>query len=110
MPTSVTAGVVFAVLIVPGFMAISGFSATRARSSLDRDLYVVAQAVVVSLIWALVVFLVQAWIGGNRVEGWGVLPFDADRIAAHRQQVAVAALVILVVAPGGVGTLWGWLL
>ena len=46
MPTSVTAAVAFGLLIVPGFLAVSGFGAARAQSTPERDLYAVAQATI----------------------------------------------------------------
>jgi hypothetical protein len=105
VPNSVTAAVAFGLLIVPGFMAVSGFSASRARSSLDRDLYALAQAVVVSLTWLLLVYLFQYPF--HIAEHWGVLPIDDEKLAGHRVEIAAAALGLVLAGPFLAGVLFG---
>jgi Family of unknown function (DUF6338) len=108
-PNSVSTAVAFALLIVPGFMALSGFSISRARSSPERDLYALAQAVVVSLGWLLIVYLVQTRVG-HPARSWGVVPFNDAKVASNREHLAVTAIGLVMVVPFALGALFGGVL
>ncbi|HYP56293.1 MAG TPA: DUF6338 family protein [Solirubrobacterales bacterium] len=51
MPNSLDAALVFALLIVPGYQLVRGYAVASGADAPDRDLYVLAQAVVASLVW-----------------------------------------------------------
>src|SRR5256885_3654093 len=75
MPTSLEAALVFSVLIVPGLLLIGGYNRTRAHTVPRRDLYVLAQAVAVSLAWLPAVWL----LGGREVVDWA----EARTLRSH---------------------------
>lgn len=85
MPASIEAAIVFAVLIVPGLQLISGYRWTRAHTLPRRDLYVLAQAVAVSLAWLPVVWL----LGGDAVLGW------LENETANDHQLEILGIVLL---------------
>lgn len=89
VPTSLEAALVFAVLIVPGLLLISGYNRTRAHSLPRRDLYVLAQAVVVSLAWVPALWL----LGGRSVLDWG----EAKTLRDHDGEVIGLVLVNLAI-------------
>lgn len=107
MPNSANTALAFALLIVPGFVFLSGFSAARARGTPERDLYALAQAVVVSLLWLVAVYLLQWALADDLAADWGLLPLDADVIDGNRVRTAAVGLVTLLAAPFAVGALWG---
>jgi hypothetical protein len=84
MPASLEAALVFAVLIVPGLLLLSGYNRTRTHSIPSRDLYALAQAVVASLGWIPFLWL----LGGRRVVDW----IEDDALRDH-----VGELVVLLV-------------
>jgi Family of unknown function (DUF6338) len=53
MPSSVEAVFFFVAVIVPGFLLIGGYNRTRAHTLPPHDFYLLAQAVVASLLWLL---------------------------------------------------------
>ncbi len=110
MPNSANTALAFALLIVPGFVFLSGFSAARARGTPERDLYALAQAVVVSLLWLVALYLIQWALLSNLAEDWGLLPLDEDVIDDNRARTAAAGLLTLLAAPFGLGALWGRIL
>lgn len=57
MPLTFEAGVLFSVLIAPGFLLVRGYAQRRTRVGPDRDLYALAQAIVGSLFLLGVVWL-----------------------------------------------------
>jgi hypothetical protein len=101
MPASLEAALVFAVLIVPGLLLISGYNRTRAHSLPRRDLYVLAQAVVVSLAWLPVLWL----IGGQSVLDW----IEDDTLRDHSGAL-VALLALNLAAPLVAGFIGGRLI
>jgi Family of unknown function (DUF6338) len=66
LPASLEAAAVFSVLIVPGLLLSAGYNRTRAHGLPQRDLYALAQAVVLSLAWLPVIWV----LGGNCVVNW----------------------------------------
>lgn len=101
MPSSLEAALVFAVLIVPGLLLISGYNRTRAHSLPRRDLYVMAQAIVVSLAWLPALWL----LGGRRVVDWA----EAETLRDHDGALIVVVLLNLAV-PLAIGLVAGRLL
>lgn len=85
MPNSLEAAVVFAVLIVPGLLLTGGYNRTRAHALPRRDLYALAQAVVVSLAWLPVIWI----LGGGTLLGWS----ETQTLDDH--QLGVIGVVIL---------------
>ena len=84
MPASLEAALVFAVLIVPGLLLIRGYNRTRAHTLPGRDLYAVGQAIVVSLAWLPVVWV----LGGRCVLDWLIAETAADH------QTAILGIVV----------------
>jgi hypothetical protein len=98
MPASLEAAAVFAVLIVPGLLVVAGYNRTRAHTLPRRDLYVLAQALAVSLAWLPIVWL----LGGRSAIEW----LEDDALAGH--QSAVLGIVLLnLAAPLATGLLTG---
>jgi Family of unknown function (DUF6338) len=99
MPDSLEAALVFSILIVPGYLLLRGYYVGRAHTLPDRDLHVLAQAVVGSLIW-----LAATWVVVEDLLGW----INADTVDDH----VVASYAIgaaIVIAPYLVGRLSGQL-
>ena len=101
MLSSLEAALVFAVLIVPGLLLISGYNRTRAHSLPRRDLYVLAQAVVVSLAWLPALWL----LGGRKMVDWA----DAEALSDHDGALIFVVLLNLAI-PLAVGLVAGRLL
>jgi hypothetical protein len=85
MPASLEAATVFAALIVPGLLIASGYNRTRAHTVPQRDLYAIAQAIVLSLIWLPVIWL----LGGGSVVDW------SSTATLEHHQLEVVAYVML---------------
>jgi hypothetical protein len=51
MPGSSEAALVFALLIVPGYQIVRGYAVARGADAPPKDLYVLAQTIVASLVW-----------------------------------------------------------
>jgi hypothetical protein len=58
VPLTLEAGVLFSVLVAPGFLLLRGYARRRTRVTPERDLYALAQAIVGSLF-----FLGAIWLG-----------------------------------------------
>jgi hypothetical protein len=93
MPASLEAAAVFALLIVPGYSYLAGYRIGRSHSLPARDLYVVAQAVVTS-----VVFVALGWLWIEDLLRW----LADDTIGDHSRE-ALALLLALIAIPFGVG-------
>ncbi|MDQ3726041.1 MAG: DUF6338 family protein [Actinomycetota bacterium] len=90
MPSSVGAVFSFIVLVVPGFLLIGGYNRSRAHALPTRDFYLLAQAVVASLLW-----LPMAWLlGGHRIADWA----GAGALGEHDSFVVGSIFVNLIVA------------
>ena len=81
-----------ALLVAPGYLFLTGYRQGRSYTIPDRDLYVLAQAVVASLGWISLIWLVLPL--GNPIKAWGLLPVDVPRIEHH--QTALATLLLSV--------------
>jgi len=100
-PDTVVALAVFMLAIAPGFLAVRGYSRRRYRTVPDRDLYAVAQAVVVSAMWLALVWLILLKVG-DPIRAWGLIPNDTGAIRSH--QAAIVGLGFAVVTlPYGLG-------
>jgi hypothetical protein len=104
MPASLEAAAVFSALLVPGLEIIAGYRRARVHALPRRDLYVLAQAVAVSLAW-----LPFAWLlGGHKAIGWFV-----DDTASQHQTVILGIIVLNLIVPlvagASVGRLVDWL-
>jgi hypothetical protein len=103
MPDSLEAAIVFALLIVPGYAFLSGYRLGREKAGPVRDLYAVAEAVVVS-----VILLAIAWFRVSDLLTW----IDDDTLDAHKggALVLLLALILLPFAGGRVvAELFEWL-
>lgn len=103
MPTTLQSIVVFAVAVVPGFLFVRGFFRGRARVISEQGIYVLAEAVVASLL-----MLALFWKGGGQqTVGW----YLDGQLRAHDGAVYGYALVALLapfplgLAVGGVANL-----
>ena len=104
MPGSVEAAAIFAVLIVPGLGLITGYRRARVHSLPRRDLYVLVQALALSLAWLPVVWL----LGGELVLGW----IEDETLTDHQTAVLGLILLNLVLPPLvglGAGSAIDWL-
>jgi hypothetical protein len=106
MPSTFQAALVFALLIAPGYVLIEGYRHGRSYSAPDRDLYVLAQAVVASLGWVASVWLFLSLVG-DPVSSWGIMPENGTRLAEHHSAVALLVLGIEF-APFALGLLVGF--
>jgi hypothetical protein len=72
MPESFDAALVFALLIVPGYQLVRGSATACGADAPDRDLYVLAQAVVASLAWLALTWPavgnLLAWVGDDTLD------------------------------------------
>lgn len=83
----------FAVLIVPGLLLTGGYNRRRAHAVPRRDLYALAQAVVVSLAWLPVIWL----LSGTHVVDWA----SEGALADHQAEVVGIVIVNLLAASLG---------
>jgi hypothetical protein len=88
MPNSVEAATIFTLLIVPGYAFLSGYRLARSHTLPDRDLYVLAQAVIVSVLMVAV-----GWFRVEDFLHW----IDDDTLGEH----AGGALVLLLTLIAG---------
>jgi len=95
-PASLQAFTILILGIVPGFVAIRGYSRRRYRTVPDRDLYAIAGSAVVSAIWLGVVWLLLLKVG-DPLRKWGVIPFEPAELENHRSEVALLGLAIVCV-------------
>ncbi|HMI80944.1 MAG TPA: DUF6338 family protein [Solirubrobacterales bacterium] len=98
MPTSVEAVFFFVALIVPGFLLIGGYNRTRAHTLPPHDFYLLAQAVVASLLWLPVAWL----LGGHCIADWT----EAHTLGEHDSFV-VAAIFVNLTAAFATGSIGG---
>jgi len=82
-------------------MLIQGYRRGRAHTLPDRDLYVLAQAVVTSFAWLAIVWLVLL-AAGNPIEHWGLVPWKPGQLEANRGAIAGLALGVELI-PFGIG-------
>lgn len=107
VPDTFAAVAIFSLAIAPGFLAIRGYSRRRYRTTPDRDLYAVAQAIVVSAVWLGVAWL--ALLGaGDPAKDWGLIPHDGMILEAHKADVVILGLAVLTL-PYGFGVIAAWL-
>jgi hypothetical protein len=90
---------VFAAFIVPGFLFLTAYSKTRARGSVEADLYRIAEAIV----WSLLILAVAWWWKGREVLGWAA----AGTLTEHEDQ-AYKFLLALLLVPYPLGLVSGW--
>jgi uncharacterized protein DUF6338 len=92
--TGFEAAIVFGLVVAPGYLLVHGYRRLGTYSLPSRDLYALAQAVVVSLAWLVVVWLVLLWLG-DPIHRWGVIPRNTTNLDRHRSDLAllIAAMV-----------------
>jgi Family of unknown function (DUF6338) len=66
MPSTLEALAIFALAIAPGYGFISGYQHQRSHSTPERDLHVLAQAIIVSAIWVAITW----WPAGHLLTKW----------------------------------------
>jgi hypothetical protein len=91
VPATLQAAFVFALLISPGFVLLQGYRRGRSYTTPDRDLYVLAQAIVISLGWLAAVWLLLLLVG-DPVKHWGLVPRDGMLLEQHRSGIALLVL------------------
>lgn len=92
---------VFILAIAPGFLAVRGYSRRRYRSLPDRDLYALAQAIVISAIWLSGVWLLLLLLG-DPIERWGIMPSSSVVRQEHRADIVLVGLLVMLL-PYGIG-------
>lgn len=101
MPSTVEALIIFAAAIAPGYGFLSGYQHQRTYSPPDRDLYVLAQAFVLSSIWIAMTW----WPAGHLLAGWA----RDHQLPAHELEVWLLSCALLGL-PYALGRLLGLLL
>ncbi len=107
MPATFQAALVFALLVAPGYLLVQGYRHGRSYSAPDRDLYVLAQAIVASLGWVASIWFVLSLVG-DPISTWGILPENNERLAEHQPAIALLVLGVELV-PFAVGLLIGFI-
>jgi hypothetical protein len=103
MPAGTQAAVAFALLIAPGFLMVRGYGHRRYRTTPERDVYAVAEAVAASAIWLAIAWAILLLMG-DPVQTWGLVPWDPAVLAHHREQAVGLALAVIVLPyPIGAG-------
>lgn len=102
MPNSLDSAIVFALVIAPGYMFVRGFSLGRAHIPPARDLYILAEAVVASVVWLAAFYLANRGL----LERYGLLPVDEAVMEAHTLEIG-RLLLVIVLAPYVVGRVAG---
>jgi hypothetical protein len=108
VPPTLQAALVFALLVSPGFVLVQGYRRGRTHTLPDRDLYVLAQAVVASLGWLAVVWLLQSRVG-DPISSWGLVPQNDVLLEQHREALALLLLAIEFM-PFGFGLMAGFVI
>jgi Family of unknown function (DUF6338) len=103
VPNSLEAAIVFTLVIAPGYLFVRGFSVGRTHVPPERDLYVLAEAIVASVVWLVVVYLVAR----GRLDDYGLLPRDDKEIESNGTEVA-RLLLVVVIGPYFLGRILGW--
>src|ERR1700727_187928 len=101
MASASQAVLLFALLVSPGFVLVQGYRRGRSYTVPDRDLYVLAQAVVASLGWLAIVWLLLLVVG-DPLRQWGIVP-ENTRLLMKHQGASVALLLGVEFAPFGLG-------
>jgi uncharacterized protein DUF6338 len=104
VPNSLESAIVFVLVIAPGYLLVRGFSVGRTQIPPERDLHVLAEAVVASILWLVAVYLVFA----GTIEDYGLLPRDDARLEAHGTDVARLLLLLMLLAPYVAGRIAGF--
>lgn len=87
MPTTLEALAIFACAIAPGYGFLSGYQHRRSHSAPERDLYVLAQAFILSAVWiALTWWPIGHWLGSWAAE---------DKLPSHEFVVWVLLCAFL---------------
>jgi hypothetical protein len=102
VPSTLEGILVFVLAIAPGYLLVRGFSVGRNHVAPGRDLYVLAEAVVASVLWLAVVYL----FAEERLSEYGLLPRNDTTLEAKGDHVAVFLLVV-VLAPYVLGRALG---
>jgi hypothetical protein len=102
VPASLEAAIVFTTVIAPGYLLVRGLAVGRTRTLPERDLYALAQAVVASVIWAAIVYLLFHGL----LSRYGLLPRNDARLAKHGVEVG-RLLLAFVLTPYFVGRVVG---
>jgi hypothetical protein len=93
VPATFQAALIIALLVAPGYVLIQGYQKGRAYTPPDKDLYVLAQAVVASLGWLSVVALLLVVLG-DPAKHWGLLPPKMRLLEEHLGPVASLVIAI----------------
>jgi hypothetical protein len=88
VPETVQAALVVSLLIAPGYVLIQGYRQGRSWTPPDKDLYVLAQAVVGSLGWLAFVGVVLSFYG-SPLKDLGLLPQNAAIVERHLAAVSL---------------------
>jgi hypothetical protein len=104
VPNSLESAIVFVLVIAPGYLLVRGFSVGRTRIPPERDLHVLAEAVVASVAWLVAVYLVFE----GTISDYGLLPREDARLEAHGVDVARLLLLSMILAPYGAGRIAGF--
>jgi hypothetical protein len=91
VPGTLEAAVVFTLVIAPGYLLVRGFRVGWARATPDRDLYVLAEAVVASVVWLAVAYLLLR----PHLRDLGLLPMKQATIERHGSDVAWLLLAVV---------------
>lgn len=101
MPEASQAATIFTLFIAPGFLMVRGYGHRRYRTTPERDIYAVAEAVVASAIWLACVWAVLL-LCGDPVREWGMVPLKTKLLEEHRPET-LALLLTVIIVPYGVG-------
>jgi hypothetical protein len=81
-------------LVAPGFLAIRGYSRRRYHAPPpERDIYALAQAVIVSAIWIAVAWVLLL-LAGDPLAAWGVFPHHPKLLDHHRVDIVLLGLLV----------------
>lgn len=105
MPETINTALAISLFVAPGYVLIQGYRQGRSWTPPDKDLYVLAQAVVASVGW-LALVAVTLSIVGQPLKHWGVLPQNPAELEKHIPAVALLVLGIEFV-PFVLGVAWG---
>lgn len=90
----------FVVLVVPGFLYVRGYFRGRARLVPEQPLYLLAQAIVSSLL----IIAAAWWLGGRHLAHWAGA---GTLIAGHHEAYTFRILLIMLVVPFPAGLITG---
>jgi hypothetical protein len=98
MPTTLEALAIFACAVAPGYGFLSGYQHRRSHSAPERDLYVLAQAFILSAAWVALTW----WPIGHLLSNWAA----EEKLASHELAVWILLCVFLA-SPYFLGRLCG---